>query len=155
MVDATYGGLGLRSLLKGNSEFRKLALPYVIKPGVPIGLVLQENDNIQGNIMRQYLDITQGYGVTPPLITDTINVEGTYDGTNATPVALERTLDGGNVAQSVPAERALFKGGEMKISLKVKGFEVPECWYDMLKANPDLMKVVKDSCGVAFATQGA
>lgn len=160
LADTTYGGLGLQTMLRGNSEFRKLALPYVIKPGVPIGLILQQNDNVQGDIMRQYLSITQRFGVTPPLITDEENILAEGDGTNGTPVALERTLDGGNVAQSVLAERALFKGGEMKISMKVKGFEVPECWYDMLKANPDLMNVVKASCsaggcGLAFATQGA
>lgn len=155
VVDATYGGMGLRSLLRGNSEFRKLALPYVIKPGVPIGLILQENDNIQGNIMRQYLSITQNFGTTPPLITDEQNIEAGPDGTGTGTVAYERTLDGLNVPQQVLSERALFKGGEMKISMKVKGFEVPECWYDMLKANPDLMNVVQQSCGIAFATQGA
>ena len=155
LADATYGGMDLRSMLRGNSEFRKLTLPYVIKPGVPIGLFLQENDGVQGDIMRRYLSITQGFGTTPPLITDQVQIPAEPDGTDVSPVGLERTLDGFNVAQQVDSDRALFKGGELKISLMVKGFEVTEQWYDTLKNNPDLMDVVTSACGIRFALQGA
>src|SRR4029077_9562734 len=54
IIGATYGGMDLRSMLKGNSEMRKLCVPYVIKPGVPIGLYLQECDTVQGDTMRQF-----------------------------------------------------------------------------------------------------
>ena len=155
VVGATYGGMDLRSMLRGNSEFRKLALPYVIKPGVPIGLILEENDAVQVGIMQRYLSITQGYGTTPPLITDDINVTAEPDGSGTSPVGLERTIDGLNQAQQVLTDRALFKGGELKISLMVKGFEVTEQWYDTLKNNPDLMDVVTSACGIRFAMQGA
>jgi hypothetical protein len=155
LVGATYGGMDLRSMLRGNSEFRKLTLPYVIKPGVPIGLILQENDTVQGDIMRRYLSITEGFGTTPPLITDDVNIPAEPDGTASSPVGLERTLDGSNVPQQVASDRALFKGGELKISLMVKGFEVTETWYDTLKNNPDLMDVVTSACGIRFAMQGA
>jgi hypothetical protein len=155
LVGATYGGMDLRSMLRGNSEFRKLVLPYVIKPGVPIGLILQENDQVQGDIMRRYLSVTERFGTTPPLITDQVNIPAEEDGTNATPVGLERTVDGFNVAQQMDTDRALFKGGELKISLMVKGFEVTENWYDVLKSNPDLMAAVTDACGIRFAMQGA
>lgn len=155
LVGATYGGMDLRSLLRGNSEFRKLTLPYVIKPGVPIGLILQENDTVQGDIMRRYLSVTESFGTTPPLITDTANIPAEPDGTGANSVGLERNLDGSNVPQQVLSERALFKGGELKISLMVKGFEVTEAWYDTLKNNPDLMDVVTSACGIRFAMQGA
>lgn len=152
---ATYGGMDLRSLLKGNSEFRKLALPYVIKPGVPIGLFLQENDPIQGAIMRDYLSITQGQGgSTPPLVTDATNINAVPDGSGAGNVALERTLDGSNVPQQVDAERAIFKGGELKLSMLIKGFEVTEDWYNVMASNADIRDVVMSECGIRFAMQG-
>ena len=156
LVGATYGGMDLRSLLRGNSEFRKLALPYLICPGVPIGIVLQENDPIQGGIMRDYLDITQGFGGTiPPIFTDDENIPAGFDGTGVSPVALERTLDGLNVAQRVNSERALFKGGELKVSVMVKGFEVSEDWALTIKQNPTIRDVVFSECGIRVAMQGA
>ena len=154
LVGATYGGMDLRSLLKNRSEFRQLALPYINKPGVPIGLFLQENDSVQANIMRNYLSITQGFGVTPPLISDDVNISGLTLGGSGN-VALERTLDGTNVPQQVDSEVALFKGGELKMTLLVKGFEVTEDWYNVLSSNADIRQVVMSECGVKFAMQGA
>jgi len=162
VVDATYGGIGLRSALMGNKEYRKLAVPYVIKAGVPIGLFFQETDSVQADLMRRYLSISEGsFGTIPPLITDDPNVsasdaDGTGVGGGSSPVALERTLDGSNQAQQMYAERALFKSGEMKIALKIMGFEVTECWYDALKNNPDLANMVQQNCGgCCIASQGA
>jgi len=160
LVGATYGGMDLRSLLKGNSEFRKLTLPYVIKPGVPIGLVAQTNDTDQTDTMQAYLSLDQsgnqyGTNVFPPLVTDTPAAAPVWDGTNASPVGLERTLDGFNVAQQVPTGHSVYKGGTLKISQGIKGFEVSEDWYTVLQNNPDLKAVVMAECNVRFAQQGA
>jgi hypothetical protein len=155
-VGATYGGIDLRSLLKPNSEVRTLALPYIIKAGVPIGLVLQENDTDQADTMRDYLSITQGnLGSVPPLVTDEDNILAAPDATGVAPVAEERTLDGANVPQQVDAERAIFKGGDLKITLGVKGFEVNEDWYNVLQSNPDIRNVVASECGVKFASSSS
>ena len=154
-VGATYGGMDLRSMLAGNSEFRKLALPYVIKPGVPIGLVLEECDSVQALIMRQYLSITGGLGgIFPPVLVDEQNISGVYDGGGTGFVALERTLDGSNVSQAVPVGTALFKGGELKVSMLIKGFEVTEDWYNVMSQNADIRSVVMNACGIRFAMQG-
>jgi len=160
LVGATYGGMDLRSLLKGNSEFRKLTLPYVIKPGVPIGLVAQANDTDQIDTMQAYLSLTQignqyGGGVFPPVVTDTPAATTPWDGTNATPVGLERTLDGFNVAQQVGTGRSVHKSGTLKISQGIKGFEVSEDWYTILQNNPDLKELVMGECSIRFAQQGA
>lgn len=163
-VGATYGGMDLRSLLGNTSEFRKLALPYVIKAGVPIGLVAQENDTVEANMMRRYLSITQGAGgaAIPPLLTADGNIIAgpTATGTGAFPpgniVALERNFDtpAANVPQQMFSETAIFKGGELKISLMVKGFEVDEDWYNVLANNKDLRDVVMCECGCAWAKMG-
>lgn len=38
------GELKLSTLLRGSSEFRRLSIPYVIRPGVPIGLFVTAPD---------------------------------------------------------------------------------------------------------------
>jgi hypothetical protein len=151
-VGATFGGMDLRSMLRGNSEFRKLTLPYVIKPGVPIGIILQENDQDQGDQMRRAMDITNGLGgVIPPSETEFTNIDSL-----ATQFAPERTLDGVYPAsQSVLNLRTIFKGGDMKLSLMIKGFEVTEDWYNIMSSNSDIRDVVMSACGIRFAMQGA
>jgi hypothetical protein len=156
-VGATYGGMDLRSMLRGNSEFRKLASPYMIKAGIPIGLFAQECDGVQADIMRQYLSITQGYGGhIPPQITPAGNISGVLpDGSGITPVGLELTLDGNltQVPQQINMSRAIFKGGELKIGLLVKGFEVTDEWYTTLQNNADVRDIVMNECGCCWAKQ--
>lgn len=157
-VGATYGGMDLRSTLgqlQNNREFRKLNVPYVIKPGVPIGIILEETDTIQANTMRDYLSITNGQGGSiPPVVVDDSNILATPTATGAS-VMLERTLDGADSAQQVDSGRVIFKGGDLKLTLPVKGFEVTEDWYTQMSANADIRAVVMEEAGVRFAMQGA
>ena len=151
IVDATYGGIDLRSMLKGNSEMRKLCVPYVIPRGVPIGIFLQECDSVQGDAMRQFLSITQNLGgAIPPSLTPDINWNGgaTATGTN---VMLERTLDGVNVAQTVDSQRVIFQGGELKLTLPIRGFEVSQDWYTQLSSDADVRNAVFECVGMRFA----
>lgn len=48
----TYGGMDLRELLAANSEFRMLEVPYIISPGIPIGL-LNEDECARVRAMKQ------------------------------------------------------------------------------------------------------
>jgi hypothetical protein len=150
-VGATFGGMDLRSMLRGNSEFRKLTLPYVIKPGVPIGLILQENDTVQADQMRRALSMTLGTGIIPPLETPFSKIPLSA----VTSPLTERTADGLLAAQSVPLETAIFKDGDLKLSLMIRGFEVTEDWYNIMSQNADVRDVVMAACGVRFALQGA
>jgi len=161
VVGATYGGMDFRSLLRGNSEFRKLGVPYLIKAGIPIGLLMQSNDDEQLDTMRAYLAASQyggtyGNAVFPQTVVDSQSVGATYDGTGGTNVGLELTLDGsGPVPQQVATGRLVFKSGTFKTTLGIKGFEVTEDWYNILAANPDLRSYIMDDCGVRVAQQGA
>lgn len=163
LAGATYGGMDLRSMLKGNSEFRQLTIPYFLHAGVPIGLRMQESDPIQADLMRRMIDVTQGQdGTVPPFITDSANaVGGLVSPTNLGAL----TLGGGNtsmelplfpgatppVGQQIDSSRVLFKGGEFKITMLVKGFEVDEDWYNTLKNNPDLRDAFMCECGCGWA----
>lgn len=161
VVGATYGGIDFHSLLKGNSEFRKLGIPYLIKAGVPIGLLMQVNDQDQINTMQAYLALSQygntfGNSVFPQTVVDSQQIGATLDGTGVLPVAAELQLDGsGLVAQQMPTGRAVFKSGTFKTTLGIKGFEVTEDWYNVLSANPDLRSYIMEDCGVRVAQQGA
>jgi hypothetical protein len=140
-------------MLKGNSEMRKLCVPYVIKPGVPIGLFLQECDTVQADTMRQFLSITQGLGgAIPPSLTPDMNyiAEPTATGAN---VMLERTLGGANVAQQVDAETVIYQGGDLKLTLPIRGFEVSADWYNQLSSSADIRAAVFDCVGMRFAEQ--
>jgi len=157
LVDATFGGMDLRSLLMGNSEFRELSVPYVIPPGVAIGLYAQEVDTYQGALMRQYLSVTQGFlSTVPPFVSDTGNIAG-LDGSGVSPVGLERTLDAAPafVAQQVDSQTGLYKGGEGKISFEVKGFPVDQDWAKYLENNKTIREAVMARAGFGWVNQGA
>ena len=66
--------------------------------------------------------------------------------------ALERTLDAGptNEPQTFLSQRRLFKGGDLKIEVDLKGFEVDEDWYNVLKMNPELRDAFMCECGCAW-----
>jgi hypothetical protein len=153
-VGTTYGGMDLRSMLRGNSEFRQLCVPYVIEPGVPIGIYLQECDPVQADYMRALLSISQigGQfgGVIPPSVTPDVNILAGFTATGAT-VMLERTLDAADVPQQVNAERVVFKSGMGKITLPIKGFEVTRDWYNQLSSDEDIRNLVLSDCGMKFA----
>lgn len=151
-VGATYGGIDLRSMIGGNSEFRKLAIPYFLNAGIPFGLYAQESDAFEADLMRAYLSVTQTPGdgtnvVTPPLILDSglINPAqtGTFTELTNTGVAI--------TTQRMFPGRRLFKGGELKIEVDLKGFEVDEDWVKQLDQNPELREAVMCECGCAWA----
>jgi len=159
LVPATYGGMDLRSMLRGNSEFRKMCVPYVIPRGVPIGIFLQETDSVQGDQMRQFLSITQGLGgQTPPAITPDLNWNADFTWTNdpnltsVNTVMLEATMEASTyAAQQVDAQRVIFQGGDLKLTLPIRGFEVSQDWYTQLSSNADLRDAIFACVGIKFA----
>ncbi len=131
-------------MIKNNSEFRELSLPYLITPGVPIGLKCQETDSVQAALMRSFFSITDGFNTTvPPQITDAADVLASLTATGAN-VMLEQTFDAAPilVAQQVPAQRIPFKGGEWKMGLLLKGYEVDQNWGDVLRGDPAIRDIV-------------
>jgi hypothetical protein len=145
VVGVTYGGGDLRSMLKNNSEFRELSLPYLITPGVPIGLKCQETDSVQAALMRSFFSITDGFNTTVgnTQITDAADIIAglTASGGN---IMLEQTFDAAPLtqSQSVPAQRIPFKGGEFKLGLLLKGYEVDQNWGDVLRGDPAIRDIV-------------
>lgn len=149
LAPVTYGGIDLRKLLGNNSEFKKLTIPYFLDKGVPIGLYAQESDKSQADLMRAYLSITYGFGQTiPPQVTPDVN----FTPGNTTGNPQEQTLDvpANLVAQQVQTQRRMFKGGEFKQTIHLKGFEVDSDWYNMLQNNPQLRDAFLCECGCGW-----
>jgi hypothetical protein len=159
-VPTTVGGINLRELLGANSEFRKLTVPYLIQPGIPIGLVCQEADTVEADQMRRWLSITQSQQAgIPPIETDDANVLATTTATGAN-VSREVVIGAATppvaadfVAQQTDTGTAIFKGGEGKITLAVKGFEVDGDWASVLNANPDIRDAVMRECGCGYGSR--
>lgn len=159
-ASTTVGGINLRELLGANSEFRKLTVPYLIQPGIPIGLVCQEADTVEADQMRRWLSITQSQAAgIPPIVTDDANVLAANTLAGAA-VSREVVIGAATppiaadvVPQVVDAGTAIFKGGEGKITLAIKGFEVDGDWASVLNANPDIRDAVLRECGCGYGSR--
>jgi len=151
-VGVTYGGVDLRNLLRGNSEYRKLAVPYMIDPGVPIGMILNEVDSIEADTMRRQLDITQGQGgAAPPLLKDATNITAGPDG-GASPQGVDLSDDPTPVpvAMQTDSYEALYKSGQGKLRLGVVGFEMTKDQWLAMNADSELRDAVTRDCGICF-----
>lgn len=162
-VGATYGGMGLRNFLRGNGEIVKLSTPYLMAPGVPIGLRAHVSNTDDQVLMQRYFDATQGQGgLAPAIVVPEVNIQGgvnTYN-TNDTTTSIagtsaftgaELTLDASPIAvtQQVPTARAYYKGGAWKIRLAIRGWEVDEATKNAL-GDPNIQDAMQRECGCAF-----
>jgi len=147
-VEATYGGMDLRSALRGNSEYRVLANAFLAKPGVKLGLIFEENDTQEGNIMRSYLDVTQCFGGTvPPIFSEAGWPNGFASNNNSFSEFAERTIDGFTVPQQTYTGRAIFKGGTATMSVLGKGYELSDTLAETIKGNADLQAQLRSEIG--------
>ena len=162
-VGATYGGAGLRNFLRGNGEIVRLSTPYLMPPGVPIGLRAHVSNTDDQILMQKYFDATQGFGnLAPPAITEEVNIQGgfntaavsdtTYSIVGGATTGVELTLDASPVAvnQVVPTARAVYKGGAFKIRLGIRGWELDEQTKNAL-SDPDIASAMQRECGCTFA----
>jgi len=87
---ALYGGMDLRHMLRGNSEFRTLEVPYLIEEGVPIGLLHRDQVEMSEPICfaREGNDWFREEPAGPGEIKYTERLTtGTTGGTRVTPVS--------------------------------------------------------------------
>jgi hypothetical protein len=155
-VGATYGGTALKQYLRGNSEFRRLSYPFLIKPGVPIGLKAVQSNTDDSNAMRQYLSWTNGFGGVGPAnftpstaVLTGASIAGTPGITGAepsldTPVAPQ--------SQQLNSNRVEYKGGGWKLTVAFKGFELTPDQAALLDQNPDIQSAIQSECGCACKT---
>lgn len=150
VADATYGGMDLRSMLMGNSEFRKLDNPTILKPGVPPGLIFEEVNTPLANEFRNQFDANSGLsqGAVPATTVEIANMAAT-----ATSSFKERTLDGSVATQTVLPGVVEFKGGNAFMSIEIKGPEITEWLACQIRDNPTLAATITSETGMV-ATWG-
>jgi hypothetical protein len=178
-VGVTYGGIGLRDSFSKNPEVAMLKVPTLIKQGVPYGLFASEVDPVQGNLFRAYLSASSSLSGTfaapgnlTPLVGPDANAfltTNTNSGTAATGASVvpsnsgaagvtsalaEYTLDSPQtlLSHAIPSARMVFKFGEIKLTLGVLGFEIPESIMDALCSDPNTKAIVEETCKCQFAS---
>ena len=149
-VGATYGGMGLRSALKGNSEWRRLAVPFLLRPGVPIGIRADVKNDDDQSLMQQYFAASQiQNNIVPADLTSYQNVLAGAGVAGSAQIGNEPSLDNPVAAQPITTitDRIVFKGGGFKITVGLKGYELTDDQADMLRQNPDFAAALTSNCG--------
>jgi hypothetical protein len=128
-VGATFGGMGLRGAFRGNAEWRKLSTPFLMKPGVPIGLRMDVTNSDDQAFMQQWIAASQLLnGSVPADFTSFNNVATGAGVTGGTLVGMEPSLDTPVAAQGITTiiDRVIYKGGTWKMTVGLKGFELTD-----------------------------
>jgi hypothetical protein len=153
-VGATYGGMGLRSFLRGNTEWRKLTVPFLLKPGVPIGLRADVKNSDDQGLMQQYFAASQLLnGVVPADFTAFPNISTGAGVSGTNQIGNEPSLDNPVAAQPITTitDRVVFKGGGFKITVGLKGFELTDDQAEMLR-DPNFTGALMGQCGCQVPT---
>jgi hypothetical protein len=134
----TWGGLRWQGYGCKGSMYRQIENPCYLERGIPIGMQFVIQDPVHQAAMLEAITFdnsTLGVNIRPD-----INV-GVQTATGAA-VALEQTLDStpANVPQQVVTTRQVFKGGTLKLAIKLKGWEMPGAWRSWCAQNaPNLV----------------
>jgi len=156
LAPVTWGGLRWQGYGCKGQMYRPIESPCFLERGIPIGMQFVVQDSVHQALMLQAVTITNdplGTNVEPDEnLSDFTNIDpapvtpGTptgdaivVDGVNT---MLEQTLDTTPVlvSQSVNTSREIFKGGILKIGIKIKGWEMPGGWKAYCQSNlPKIM----------------
>jgi hypothetical protein len=156
LAPVTWGGLRWQGYGCKGQMYRPIESPCFLERGIPIGMQFVVQDAVHQSLMLQALTITNdplGTNIEPDAnLSDFTNIDpapATPGIPTATPITtggfntmLEQTLDTTPVLvpQSVNTGRELFKGGILKVGIKIKGWEMPGGWKAYCQTNmPQIM----------------
>lgn len=149
-VGATFGGIGLRDQLRGNAEWRKLTSPFLMKPGVPIGLRMDVKNSDDQQQMQQWMAASQLLnGAVPADFTSFANINSGAGVTAGTLVGMEPSLDTPVAAQPITTitDRVVYKGGTWKMTMALKGFELTDDQAQLVATNSDFRSALMEGTG--------
>jgi len=152
LAPVTWGGL--KNQGGCCQPFRRLTKPCFLERGIPIGMFLRVVDAVHQNLMYQYMSVDNNQESGSNLINvwgalNTINAGApelslTGPGTTASTVNIQQTL----------LDRAVFKGGIMKLAILLKGFEVPGPWKQWINSQCQTMMNQGGSSPLYFPSGG-
>jgi hypothetical protein len=156
LAPVTWGGLRWQGYGCKGQMYRPVESPCFLERGIPIGMLFVVQDAVHQALMLQAVTLdNEPLGVNVSIdenLSDASAVVPT-PATPGTPTAgaivvggnntmLEQTLDATPVlvTQSVNTSRQVFKGGILKLAIKIKGWEMPGGWKAYCQSNlPGIM----------------
>jgi hypothetical protein len=128
LAPVTWGGLRWQGYGCRGQMYRPVESPCFLERGIPIGMIFIAQDAVHQAQMIEALTIDNepfGFNISPD-----VNVGAVTNGGVGTNVMLEQTLDATPflAPQQVLVERQNFKGGILKLGIKIKGWEMPGGW---------------------------
>jgi hypothetical protein len=138
LAPVTWGGLRYQGYGCRGQMYRPIESPCFLERGIPIGMLFIVQDAVHQALMLQAVTINN-----EPLGTNIVPDENLAVLTNpaaagaAGNIMLEQTLDAvpNLVSQSVSVSRQVFKGGILKLGIKIKGWEMPSGWKAYCEQN--------------------
>jgi hypothetical protein len=156
LAPVTWGGLRWQGYGCKGQMYRPIESPCFIERGIPIGMIFVAQDAVHQASMLEALTITNdplGTNIAVDTNLPALTAAGpggslaiatafstalTANGT----AMLEQTLDPtpAYASQSVNSSREIFKGGVLKLAIKIKGWEMPGGWKAYCQSNmPQIM----------------
>lgn len=135
LAPTTWGGISNQGRA-ANTPFRKLIRPALLEKGLPIGMLLRVQDEFHQLQMQKFLSLSESTAGNLATVSMDANVGGIVNA--AALIMPELTLDQGANAFSnerVNTDRVIYKGGTLKLSILIKGFELWGPWKEYLMAN--------------------
>jgi len=126
LAPVTWGGLRWQGYGCKGQMYRPIESPCFLERGIPIGMGFIVQDAVHQAQMLEAVTINnEPLGVNVSVDENLSDITAT--GTN---VMLEQTMDTSalSVPQVVNTSRQVFKGGILKIGIKLKGWEMPGGW---------------------------
>lgn len=145
LAPVTWGGLRWQGYGCRGQMYRPIESPCFLERGIPIGMLFVVQDAVHHALMLQAVTIDNeplGVNISPDDNYTCATLSAlTLPGFNNN-VMLEQTLDAAPllVSQSVNNCRQVFKGGILKLAIKIKGWEMPGGWKAYCSQNlPQIM----------------
>jgi len=138
LAPVTWGGLRWQGYGCRGQMYRQIESPCFLERGIPIGMLFLVQDAVHQAQMLEAVSITNepfGQNVLPDSNLSALT-------TTSAATMLEQTLDTTPVyaPQQVNVSRQVFKGGILKLAIKIKGWEMPGGWKAYCSANmPQIM----------------
>lgn len=133
LAPVTWGGVRWQGYGCKGQMYRPVESPCFIERGIPIGMLFVSQDAVHQALMLQAVTINNdplGVNIEP-------DANLTCTTTTSAVTMLEQTLDATPVyaPQQVNVCRQVFKGGILKLAIKIKGWEMPGGWKAFCSSN--------------------
>jgi hypothetical protein len=138
LAPVTWGGLRWQGYGCRGQMYRPIESPCFLERGIPIGMLFQSQDSVHQASMMEALTINNeplGFNISPDENLGLTTTTGAH-------VMLEQTLDAVPTLnpQIASVSRVVFKGGILKLGIKIKGWEMPGGWKAYCQSNmPQIM----------------